>query len=120
MEVKEVHAIRLKKGDIELKEYLSQFPLEQQTGALRELINYGISSLKKNFQMQQSIQELQEIIFNLQKEQDRQFQEILQLLKQSGTTIPTVQSSGVDSDNNSIDIDKVTSSMQEALSMFME
>ncbi|WP_047981724.1 hypothetical protein [Ornithinibacillus contaminans] len=121
MEIKNVYAIRVNKKDKDLRDYLSQFPQDEQANALRELINYGISSLNNNFQAQQSIQELQEGISKLKQEQDAKLDKIINLLN-NNSFVAKNEDELVETENKEnvqVDVNKAKNNMQEALSMFM-
>lgn len=112
MKIKPVYSIRITKNDTDMKEYLQQFPESKQNQALKEIIKYGIISLKKDYQINQELE-------NKLKEQDEKLNKIIQLLQ--NVKIKNNSFEQIDEEKekeNSIDFEKTKETMKEALSMF--
>jgi|HigsolmetaAR205D_1030408.scaffolds.fasta_scaffold00585_4 agmatine/peptidylarginine deiminase len=110
MKIKPVYSIRVGKNDDWLRDYLEQFPVSEQTQALKEAIKYGIEALKKDYETNQVVQEL--------KKQDEKINQIIEILKNGNFQSDDRSHIEEDEDQN-IDPQIAKETLKEGLSMFL-
>lgn len=116
VKVKDVIAIRITKNDEEIKEYLQQFPIDEQNKAAKNLLKFGIQKLQED----NAFKSLQETIKGFYELQTEKLEEIKSLLSGLQTSNMKPQSPEIetDEDDDVIDIEKASRTMAEALAMF--
>lgn len=117
MAVKEVYSIRISKSDNAIKNYLEQFPVKEQTQALKTLLKYGVERLQENYFYDKAFLDLKDSIKHLQNAQEEKLNEIHQILTE--LQVSGASCSKEDSDEPLIDNEKARKSMEEALSMLL-
>ena len=115
VKVKDVIAIRITKNDDkELKEYLQQFPIDEQNKAAKNLLKFGIQKLQED----KAFKSLQETIKGFYELQMEKLEEIKSLLSDLQTSNMKPQSPEIETDEDVFDIEKASRTMAEALAMF--
>jgi hypothetical protein len=121
MPIKKVYSIRINKDDEEIKKYLEQFPSSEHYKALKALIKYGVGKLQEDYAKDQVFKSLQETIQHIQEKQEKQFEEIKEMIK--NLEIPVSSTKEVSNQefnsDDSFDVKKAKETMKEALSMFI-
>jgi|SRR5690554_1461931 len=120
MKVKKVYSIRITKEDEDIKNYLEQFPEDEQNRALKSLLKYGIERLSKDFSYEKTLEELNETVLKIQEEQQQKLNEIKTLITElKSSDVNVVMSEEKQNETDLVDVNKARDSMKEALQMFI-
>lgn len=117
--MKDLYTIRITKSDEALKNYLEQFPVAEQSKALKKLLRYGVERIQENYVCDRAINELKEDLQHYHSLQEEKLKEIYKILADLHITNPS-DSLNEKIEEKLIDQEKAKKSMQEALSMFLE